>query len=225
MPDFSYLLASKPIEVPGPMDLAGKGLTLGEMANKLAMGNLGLQTAQQQAALWQDPAMAPVLQGLIGGSGGSSTPEAIAALQSKYGLAVPGFVNQALTMGKNTAEIKSLTAGAEEKQNQVHQAGLTNLSNIAADFVQRPTAYGLQSMQRQMTHLASTGLPAENYTSMPDPKTATPEDIFGMAKNIAMLKTSPEQQAKIANISFEQWDKIASQNLKYAEATKPDDAY
>ena len=62
--DPAVLLQAKPIEVPNPLDLATKGLTLADIMNKVQAGDISLQQQRAMVAAMSDPPFLAAMAGL-----------------------------------------------------------------------------------------------------------------------------------------------------------------
>jgi hypothetical protein len=186
------------------MDLATQGMSLGEMAQKMQMGQLQLQQAQQQAALWQDPSMAPVLQSLLGGGGqGGSAPGAqggsgpqsgdIASLQSKYGLALPGFVNQALTMQKNAADVGKLTSDTTKNYQDITEKRLGVVAHFADNYA---STNNPQSYAQMAVNVQGWGL--DKYLGSPPDPSQDPQGAQTYATAAQGTLLDPTNRANMA---------------------------
>src|SRR5262249_6181000 len=153
-------------------------------------------TAKQTAALWQDPAMAATIQSILGGEGAAGA-DAVAAMQDRYGLALPGFIGSALKMAEQQADIGQKRSTAAENTPKVRDARLADLGRSADNFVDNPSMDQYLSLAFKRDSAIRAGLFSQGeLPALPNPRTAAPDDLIDAARQITA--TTRDLRSQIA---------------------------
>lgn len=208
MADFSYLMAQPQVQLPNPLDLAGKALTLGQMGTQIGLGQLSLQQQRGLAALYSDPS---ILNAVLGGQGPGAAPGGVPggdlgsivgnfiASHPGAGLAVPGFLKGAQDLQKTRAEIAKDQADALQAQQTARVAGLKALGGDAYRLMNGPNPPTLSDIQRIAYNANFLGVP-NVLATMPNPHdpAATKQwlgSLYGMATESTGQETAAQTRA------------------------------
>jgi hypothetical protein len=137
--DFSpnALLLAKGIETQSPLELAGKGASLGDLMTGLQIKQFALQQQQQMAQMYQDPSFAPFLEQMVnGGQGGQPIDTSV---MQKYPLGIQAALPNLLTMQKNSADIGKLRADTAKAQSETRDQANARAANALAAVQQSPS--------------------------------------------------------------------------------------
>jgi len=167
MADNSFLMQAKGIDAPNPLDMAAKGLTLGDLYQKNQAGQLALDTARQRAAMYADPAFSQLF---TGGANGTPDMSALGDLMSRLPLAAPEGLKSVMDYQKQQADIHEANAKALAQDAEAMSKKLTIYGNYAAEAAKNPTPQLIQGALRQhgLINQAMCGqLPPDFFGPMP----------------------------------------------------------
>ena len=171
--DFSpnALLAAKGIEAPNVAQIAGQGISLGDLMAGLQGKQYQLQGLQQSVNLMQDPAMAQAYAQMLGGGGQGDTSGLAAMIQANPMGALqtfPGMIGAA----QKAAEARSFNAGATEKESQTLDQARARAAAAVANAGLYPSN---ESVAGAVTALRQAGLSSDFAGPIPSDMTQIPQ--------------------------------------------------
>lgn len=188
--DPSILLQSTPFQMPNQLDLAGKGLTLANLANSNQMGNIQVMQAQQQMKMMADPRYSQAVAQMLGG-GESQSGNPDFSFLSSYPAAGQAAIEQLLKMRQTAAATEKDTAAAQMDR----ASTVVKKTNLLASFAANMDPTDQDAKFRLLNGVYSLGMDK----LMPPPKIdASPGDWQAYANGVYTMGTDPEKQTQIA---------------------------
>jgi hypothetical protein len=127
MPDYNFLLGAQVPQAPNPLQLAGQGLTLGNLATQNQLGQLNIQKLTGMVQAMQDPAVMNAWSQVMSGSGGAPDFSPFA----KYGLGGQELMSNLLSAAEKTAHMGADQATAFKNRQEGAKMEYQNLGNYA----------------------------------------------------------------------------------------------
>jgi hypothetical protein len=220
MPDYSFLMGAKPVELPNPLDLATKGVSLAGLMQNVDMNALTLQQKQQMMALFKDPRYVSMLSSMIAPGGGNagqlgggpgSAPAAPGgsadlSVLSDYPAAAPDALQGILKMKIEGAQAYENTQRGLNYQQDVLDKRLAKTAEAANAVMQNPTA---QTITAYVHAHAFTGAAPDAFGT--PPSTMDPKAWGDYASNVYASLSDPKVRAETAKMLVE--TKLAPQKV------------
>jgi hypothetical protein len=192
--DTSFLLAGKPVETPNPLQLAGTGMSLADMLNKVQIGNVNIQALQQQAQAAPEFA--------AGIAAGADPNQLLAKMATKYPYAYTKLQTDYNTQLTAQATRAKETAQATQAEQEAYKSAAGMAGNQAYQIAQdvaagKPISDAAKTvLQDQLTHAAL--IRHQDPSTIPLPPMNAPDAAWGdFARASSSAAISPEQHAQI----------------------------
>jgi hypothetical protein len=188
MPDYNFLLGAQVPQAPNPLQLAGQGLTLGNLATQNQLGQLNIQKLTGMVQAMQDPAVMNAWSQVMSGSGGAPDFSPFA----KYGLGGQELMSNLLSAAEKTAHMSADQATAFKNRQEGAKMEYQILGNYANSV--NPDTADPQVVSDTANSVAQR-LQAINPTAFNGMDRSSPGAFL---KSVATHLMDPEVQQKLA---------------------------
>jgi hypothetical protein len=128
MPDYNFLLGAQVPQAPNPLQLAGQGLTLGNLATQNQLGQLNIQKLTGMVQAMQDPAVMSLWGQVMSGR---NTGGLDFSPLAQYGLGGQEIMSNLLSSAEKVSHMNADQQLAFKNQQEGAQMEYKNLGNIA----------------------------------------------------------------------------------------------
>lgn len=212
MADYGFLAQPQGVQVPDPLAVAAKGLTLSDLFTRNQAGQLALRQQQGLIDAYSDPNYASVFaQGPAGpgGAPGGLNMDAIARFAQAHPDAAPTLIKQGIDFQKDQATIAEQQAKAVEARASALEKQMKPLSNYAAAASTNPTAENFTGVLRQMQLM---GVPPDFFGPIPTDGNA--QSVKKYMEGVAAVLVDPENRRAYAQQAAMLPGQVEKQNLE-----------
>lgn len=199
--NFPFLLGAQVPQI-DPLRIAGKALTLGDLATKNQLMQFQLQTQQQLASAMSDPDYWQAFQNIMGGQGSMTD---IGQVAQKYPLAANVLQQNVLGVQEKMADITEKTAKARLSNQETLDKRLTNIQRMAEGGAPADVLAG---------ELQFAGVDPRKFYDPNNPQ------AFG--QTVAQQLQDPKVRSDMLHQAVENWRAYSQEKLAYANANKPE---